>query len=61
MIEDMARQLRIQTEQEKRLLTSVVMIYPEKNRQALRQLLEKFSHEIKDLEIVMKISETTGI
>ncbi len=61
VIEEMARQLRIQTEQEKRLLTSVVMIYPEKNRQALRRLLEKFSHEIEDLEIVMKISETTGI
>ncbi len=61
VIEAMACQLRIQAEQEKRLLTSVVMIYLGKNRQALRRLLEKFSSEIEGLEIVMKIGETTGI
>lgn len=60
-MEALTRTLKIQTESERRMLTSILMIYPEKNRQALRRLLENFSQEAKDLGIVLKISETLEI
>ncbi len=60
-IENLTREQHIQGEAEKRILTSVLMIYPEKNRQALRRLLEKFSHEAEGLGGILHISETTDI
>lgn len=60
-IEKLALKLQIQTGHEKRVLTSVLMVYPEKDRQALRQLLENFAHEAEGLGIVLKINETMDI
>ncbi len=60
-IENLSRKLQIQAESEKRILTSVLMVYPEKNRQAIRRLLEKFSHEIENLGSILNISETRDI
>ena len=60
-IEKLALKLQIQTGHEKRVLTSILMVYPEKDRQALRQLLENFAHEVEGLGIVLKINETMDI
>ena len=60
-IENLVPELQIKTESEKRILTSILMVYPEKNRQALRRLLEKFSHEVEGLGSILNISETKDI
>ncbi len=60
-IENLTRKLQIKTESEKRILTSVLIVYPEKNRHALRRLLEKFSHDVEGLGSILNISETTDI
>ena len=60
-IENLTRKLQIKTESETRILTSVLMVYPEKNRQALRRLLDKFSHELDGLGSILNISETRDI
>lgn len=52
---------KLQTENDKRMLTEVHMVYPEKDRQALRRLLEKFSNEAEGMGIVLKIGETLEI
>ena len=44
-------------ESEKRMLTSVLIGYPEKNRQALRLVLEKLGQEVEDLGTILNISE----
>ncbi|MDJ0991402.1 MAG: protein kinase [Desulfobacterales bacterium] len=60
-IENLACKQQIQTGSDKRILTSVLMIYPEKNRQAIRRLLEKFSHEVEGLGSILNISESEDI
>ncbi len=60
-IENLTHKLLIQAASEKRILTTVLMAYPEKNRLALRRLLEKFSHEVEGLGSILNISETTDI
>ncbi|MBL0712653.1 MAG: protein kinase [Desulfosarcina sp.] len=60
-LDQLARSLSIEELGEKRMLTSVFMIYPEKHRQGLARLLEDFSREVERLGIVMKTSETMDI
>jgi serine/threonine protein kinase len=60
-IDNLARKLQIHTEFEKRMLTSVLVVYPEKHRQALTRLLEDFSRQLEPMGIVMKTSEAMDI
>ena len=60
-IENLTHKLQIQAESEKRILASVLMMYPEKNRQDVRRLLEKFSQEVEGFGSILNISETTDI
>jgi serine/threonine protein kinase len=60
-LNSLARQLRIEEMGEKRMLTSVFMVYPEKHRQGLARLLEDFSREVERMGIVLKTSETMDI
>ncbi|MGD9331690.1 MAG: protein kinase [Desulfobacterales bacterium] len=60
-LDHLARKLRIKQVAEKHLLTSVYMIYPERRRQGLARLLEKFSREADRLGIVMKTNEPMDI
>lgn len=60
-LDQLARHLRIEELGEKRMLTSVFMIYPEKRRQGLARLLEEFSREADRLGIIMKTNETMDI
>lgn len=61
LINCLTRHLRIEELGEKRMLTSVFMIYPEKRRQGLARLLEEFSREADRLGILMKTNETMDI
>jgi serine/threonine protein kinase len=60
-LDRLARNLSIEELGEKRMLTSVFMIYPEKRRQGLARLLEDFSRKAEGLGIVMKTSDTMDI
>ena len=60
-LQQLSEQLSIGQVKEKYLLTSVFMIYPEMNRQALTRLLEEFNSKAADIGITMKINETMDI
>ena len=60
-IENLPHTVEFQTESGKRVLTSILLSCPEKNRQALRRVLEKFSQEVDGLGTILSINEATDI
>jgi serine/threonine protein kinase len=61
VLTQLAQRLSIADVREKRLLTSVYLVYPENQRQALTRLLEDFSQRAGEHGILMKTNEAMDI